>query len=84
MKKDKREIQPICKTCHYRRIIEKTANINMSTYWEHTACFYCHDTGELRGGRPQGDYCPNYLPKGSVFFEYGRSEDFLRGEKQNE
>lgn len=71
MSDNKWQIQPVCKTCHYRRVIEKTANINLRTYWEHTACHYFIDTDKLRDGNPQGDYCPNYKPKG-------------RSEKQNE
>lgn len=71
------EIQPICKTCHYRRLLFKGKLITYSTYWEHTACHYCYDTGRCRDGTPQGDYCPNYIPKGAIELElYGVSKSF--------
>ena len=36
----------------------------LTTYWQHTACHYLLDTGEMRDGVPQGNECPNFkLPK---------------------
>lgn len=60
---EKWEIQPICKTCYYRRSIWKGRVVTYSTYWNNTACHYPIYENRLRDGKPQGDYCPNYKPK---------------------
>ena len=61
---DKWKIQPVCMTCHYRRKILATNRGHSK--WENTACYYFLDTGELRDGKPEGNYCPNYIRRGTM------------------
>jgi hypothetical protein len=61
---DEWEKQPVCKICHYRRPISTKIKIKIpGAYWDWTICYYFLDTNELRDGRPQGDYCPNFKPR---------------------
>ena len=60
---EKREIQPVCKKCFYRRLFDGVDNKRSNTYWQHTACHYILDTGKRRDGIPKGDYCPNFKPR---------------------
>ena len=58
MERDKGwEIQPVCKTCQYRRQLD---NGSFTKRWNFTVCHYFLDTGEMRDGKPEGNYCPNY------------------------
>ena len=60
MTADKWQIQPVCKTCEYRKLLDGKAPL---LNWQNTYCSYFLETGERRDGQPQGKYCPNYKRK---------------------
>ncbi len=58
------EIQPVCKTCQYRKSFYWTgAYRSVKSKWEDTYCSYLETTGELRGCEPKGNKCKKYLKK---------------------
>ena len=57
---EKWQIQPVCKKCAYRKSIGGSFSNNS---WQNTVCNYICETGKLRDGPPQGEYCPNFKPK---------------------
>lgn len=57
---NKWQIQPVCKKCHYRIAAGHQA---IQPDWSNTVCNYLNETGEIRDGMPNGNYCSNFKPK---------------------
>lgn len=52
------KIQPVCKTCYYRRMINTGGYATGN--WESSMCDYVGITGKLRGCYPDGGNCDCY------------------------
>ena len=57
-------IQPVCKTCYYRRKFIKGGYATGD--WENSVCDFNTITGNLRGCYPNGGNCECYRARGQL------------------